>query len=66
MMLETEDRVAVLLVWSSGEADLEYGDVATGCVRQKHRDLRTFEELLNAIESVHEWIQMKGEWFPKG
>ncbi|MDX6314121.1 MAG: hypothetical protein QOF44_3585 [Streptomyces sp.] len=61
MTLETDDFVAVLIVWSSGEAELEYGDVATGQVRQQHRDLCTFQDLLDAIETIHEWIRTKGE-----
>lgn len=36
MTLERDDHIAVLIVWSSGEAQLEYGDVATGQVRQEH------------------------------
>lgn len=51
----------MLIVWSSGEAELEYGDMATGQVRQQHRDLCTFQDLLDAIETIHEWIRIKGE-----
>lgn len=61
MTLEHDDFVAVLTVWSSGEAELEYGDVATGQVREQHRDLRTFQDLLDAIETIHEWVRIKGE-----
>lgn len=61
MTLETDDRVAVLTVWSSGEAELECGDVATSQVRREHRDLRTFEDLLDAIETICEWFQPKDE-----
>ncbi|MFD5062334.1 hypothetical protein [Streptomyces sp. NPDC058394] len=61
MTLETDAHVAVLIVWSSGEAELECGDVATGRVRRQHRDLRAFEELLDAIGTIREWIQTKGE-----
>jgi hypothetical protein len=61
MTLENDEYVAVLIVWSSGEAELEYGDVATGQVRQQHRDLCTFQDLLDAIETIREWIRTKGE-----
>ncbi|MGW0536244.1 hypothetical protein [Streptomyces sp. NPDC003032] len=64
MTLETDDHVAMLIVWSSGEAELECGDVATSRVRRQHRDLRTFEELLDAIETICEWIQTKDEAAP--
>jgi hypothetical protein len=59
--LETDDQVAMLIVWSSGEAELECGDVATDRVRRQHRDLRTLEELLDAIETICEWIHTTGE-----
>ncbi|MEU2155514.1 hypothetical protein ABZ532_10945 [Streptomyces sp. NPDC019396] len=61
MTLETDDQAAVLIVWSSGEAELECGDVATSQVRRQHRDLRTFAELVDAIETICEWIQSKDE-----
>lgn len=61
MTLETDDYIAVLIVWSSGEAEFEYGDVATGQIRPEHRELRTFQDLLDAIETIHEWIRTKGE-----
>ncbi|WP_236243896.1 hypothetical protein [Streptomyces sp. CC210A] len=61
MTLENDGFVAVLIVWSSGEAELEYGDMATGQVRQQHRDLCTFQDLLDAIKTIHEWIRTKGE-----
>ncbi|GAA1921620.1 hypothetical protein GCM10009716_32770 [Streptomyces sodiiphilus] len=65
MALEREDHIAALVVWSSGEAELECGDVATGQVRRQHRDLHTFLDLLDAIESTHEWIRTKGGRYPE-
>ncbi len=56
MTLENDEHAAVLIVWSSGEAELEYGDVKTGQVRQQHRDLRTCQDVLDAIETIREWI----------
>jgi hypothetical protein len=66
MTLERDDHIAVLIVWSSGEAELEYGDVATGQVRQEHCGLHTFQDLLDAVESIHGWIQTQGGRFPDG
>ncbi|WP_232544163.1 hypothetical protein [Streptomyces buecherae] len=54
MTLETDDHIAALTVWSSGEAELEYGDVASGLVRQEHRELRTVRDLLDAVASIEE------------
>lgn len=61
MTLENDGFVAVLTVGSSGEAELEYGDVATGQVRQQHWDLCAFQDLLDAIETIHYRIRIKGE-----
>ncbi|PJE99442.1 hypothetical protein CUT44_04670 [Streptomyces carminius] len=64
MTLETDDCVAVLIVWSSGEAELEYGDVATGQVRRQHRDLCTSQDLLDAIETIRAWTRTEGGRLP--
>jgi hypothetical protein len=61
MTLKNDDHEAVLIVWSGGEAELEYADMASGLSRPEHRDLRTFQDLLEAIGSIHEWIRTKGE-----
>ncbi|WP_459246494.1 hypothetical protein [Streptomyces youssoufiensis] len=57
MTLETDDHIAALTVWSSGEAELEYGDVASGLVRQEHRELRTVPDLLDAVASTEEGVR---------
>lgn len=57
MTLETDDHIAALTVWSSGEAELEYGDVASGLVRQEHRELRTVRDLLDAVASTEEGVR---------
>lgn len=59
MTVETDGYAAVLIVWDSGEAELECGDWASGQIRQEHRDLRTPDELLDAIEDLLEWAQME-------
>ncbi|MEV5678889.1 hypothetical protein AB0L68_27520 [Streptomyces sp. NPDC052164] len=55
MTLENDDHGAVLIVWSSGEAELEYVNLASGQSRQEHRDLRAPGELLDAIGTILEW-----------
>ncbi|NDZ81282.1 hypothetical protein G3I19_22665 [Streptomyces sp. SID10853] len=55
LVVEYDDHVAVLIVWNSGEAELECGDLTSGRVRQEHRDLRTPGDLLDAIETTLEW-----------
>lgn len=56
LTLEGENHVAVLIVWDSGEAEFECGNLATGDIRQEHRELRTPQGLLGAIEDVHRWV----------
>ncbi|MEU9110674.1 hypothetical protein AB0D04_02445 [Streptomyces sp. NPDC048483] len=34
--------------------------IRTGQVRQQHRDLRTVEDLLDAIETLHDWLVRPG------
>ncbi|MGW6060435.1 hypothetical protein [Streptomyces sp. NPDC055189] len=60
MTLEVGDHGAQLIVWISGEAELMYGNVATGVVRQEHRDLHTGQDLLDAIETICVWMRSKG------
>lgn len=35
-------------------------------LEEAHCDLHSFQDLLGAIESIHERIQTKGGWFPDG
>ncbi|MEV4743587.1 hypothetical protein [Streptomyces sp. NPDC049555] len=64
MMLERDDHIGALIVWSSGEAELEYGDVVSGQLQQRHLDLHTFPDLLDVIESLLEWFRTKGGQSP--
>ncbi|MFD4475867.1 hypothetical protein ACFWPU_07100 [Streptomyces sp. NPDC058471] len=59
MTVETDGYAAMLIVWDSGEAELECGDWASSQIRQEHRDIRTPAELLDAIETLLAWAQMK-------
>ncbi|MBC3981322.1 hypothetical protein H8N01_01715 [Streptomyces sp. AC536] len=57
LTLETDGYITALTVWSSGETELEYGDVASGLVRQEHRELRTVRDLLDAVASIEEGVR---------
>ncbi|MFE3526488.1 hypothetical protein ACFXOD_33725 [Streptomyces sp. NPDC059161] len=59
MTVETDGYVAELIVWDSGEAELACADWASSQIREEHRDLRTPAELLDAIEALLEWAQVK-------
>ncbi|MEU6051110.1 hypothetical protein ABZ829_11805 [Streptomyces xanthochromogenes] len=65
MTVETDGCVAMLIVWDSGEAELECGDLASGQVQQEHRDLRTPGELFDAIETVLARVS-DGRWMATG
>lgn len=54
--LEAGGRFAVFIVWSSGEAELEYGDCNGGRTRQEHRDLRGREDLLDSVRALLRWV----------
>lgn len=57
LTMETGDRFAVLIVWSSGEAELEYGNFDSGRMHQEHRDLRNREDLLDSVRTLLRWVQ---------
>ena len=61
-------RLAYVRSERQGDEDYEtviaLQDVATGEVRQQHRDLHTLQDLLDAIKSIHEWVQTKGQAVP--
>nr|WP_229842930.1 hypothetical protein [Streptomyces tanashiensis] len=57
LTVETGDYLAMLIVWSSGEAELEYGNLDSGQTHQEHRDFRSQEELLDSIQTVLGWVE---------
>lgn len=59
MTVETDDYGAVLIVWDSGEAELECGGSTGNGIRREHRDLRTVDELHDAVESLLGWVRAK-------
>jgi hypothetical protein len=52
MTLRNGDHEAVFIVWSSGDTELGCGDMASGSIRPEHRDLRTRQDLLDALASI--------------
>jgi hypothetical protein len=47
--MDSENSVGQIVVWDSGEAEIQYGDVATGQVEHVHRDLASREDLMDAL-----------------
>jgi hypothetical protein len=50
--LETQTTLGRMIVWETGEADLEVGDVSTGHVHPIHRTLRSTVELHQSIDEL--------------
>ncbi|MFF1420717.1 hypothetical protein [Streptomyces sp. NPDC058280] len=57
LTLESETRLAAVTVWDSGEAELDYADVASGQVHPEHRDLRTHADLADAMAALGDWMR---------
>ena len=58
---ETPDTLARLIVWETGEADLEVGDVRTGQIAPAHKDLRSAQELDEWIMEVLGKLQRRDD-----
>jgi hypothetical protein len=55
---ESGNRVIQFTVWSSGEAELDFVDLASGDNRPEHRDLQTEQELHVLLGSVLDWVAL--------
>lgn len=49
---ETGDLGGTLIVWTSGEAELEAGNIATGIIDRVHYDLASPEELSACLDDL--------------
>ncbi|MCJ1681140.1 hypothetical protein MTF65_28065 [Streptomyces sp. APSN-46.1] len=58
LTLESETRLATITVWDSGEAELDYADVARGQAHPEHRDLRTQLDVADAVAALLEWVEL--------
>lgn len=52
LAVDGPDAVGQLTVWENGEAELEYGAVATGQVVAEHRSLASVEDLHRALDDL--------------
>ena len=48
----TADRLAQLVVWTSGEADLEVGDISTGAVTITQYEMSDAAELATCLDDL--------------
>jgi len=56
LAIDGEARLGQLTVWSTGEAELECAEIATGNVRREHRDLVSPPDLQDALQELMEWL----------
>ena len=54
--LEHEHRLGRLILWDTGEAELDLADVSTGDVKTRHRQVDTRADLEEALTSFVDWI----------
>ena len=54
--LDTKDHLGRLMIWDSGEAELELAAVASGEVRMKHLEIDTFNSLQVTLTTLVVWI----------
>uniref|UniRef100_A0AAU2JYG9 Uncharacterized protein n=1 Tax=Streptomyces sp. NBC_00049 TaxID=2903617 RepID=A0AAU2JYG9_9ACTN len=59
LTLESKTRLAAITVWDSGEAELDYADVAHEQAHSEHRDLRTSRDLATAMTALVEWLGLR-------
>jgi hypothetical protein len=54
--IASDTRIGQLVVWSTGEAELSMGDVASREVVQEHREITSRLGLKDATETLVSWI----------
>ncbi|WP_197043358.1 hypothetical protein [Saccharothrix sp. NRRL B-16314] len=53
---ETGDLAGQLVVWTSGEAELDAGNLATGVIDQVHYELVSPHELGTCLDDLTNWL----------
>jgi hypothetical protein len=56
LAIDGDDRLGLLTVWSTGEAELECAEIATGNVRREHRELASPPDLQGALQDLMKWL----------
>lgn len=52
LILETDERLGELSVWSNGTAELQVAEVASGHVAREHREITSHAGLLASLEAL--------------
>lgn len=61
LAIDGKDFLGQLTVWSTGEAELECAEIATGEVRREHRDLASVHDLGRALDELLGWLGPNGK-----
>jgi hypothetical protein len=56
MMIASTRRIAQLVVWDTGEAELGMGDVSSGNVKEEHREITSKIGLRDATKTMISWV----------
>jgi hypothetical protein len=54
--IDSPSRLGQLILWTSGEAELQLADVASGEVVTQHHDITSRTALDDALESLVSWV----------
>lgn len=54
--LEGSRRLGRLVLWDTGEAELELADATTGTVNAQHHQIDTRADLERAVLSLRDWV----------
>ncbi|MFF4418383.1 hypothetical protein ACFYY8_38140 [Streptosporangium sp. NPDC001559] len=57
-ILESDDRLAEIILWSNGHAELQFAEVASGEISAIMRELATEEDVQDALNSIVEWMTL--------
>ncbi|TQK45358.1 hypothetical protein FBY35_6919 [Streptomyces sp. SLBN-118] len=52
LILETEEMLGEIIVWSNGKAEIQVAEVATGRVEREHREIVSWTSLDEALENL--------------
>jgi hypothetical protein len=58
--VEGPQRLGRLILWDTGEAELELAEVATGAVNAQHHQVDSTEDLVRALTILVDWVAAAG------
>lgn len=55
LVVDGDEFVGQLIAWQSGEAEMEYAEIATGLIRCEHREFNSVADLHRALDDLLAW-----------